>query len=101
MTIRTILLTAFTALTCVNIGATDKMPFPGVKCTLYRVTLTDKKSTPYSITNPGKYLSHKAIERRAKQNIEVDSTDLPINPDYIAEVQKQGVTTVSKSKWNN
>ena len=101
MTIRTILLTAFTALTCANIGATDKTPFPGGKCTLYRVTLTDKKGTPYSIANPDKYLSHKAIERRTKQNIEVDSTDLPITPDYIAEVQKQGVTTVSKSKWNN
>ena len=91
MTIRTILLTAFTALTCVNIGATAKMPFPGGKCTLYRVTLTDKKGTPYTIANPDKYLSHKAIERRAKQNIEVDSTDLPINPDYIAEIGRAHV----------
>ena len=101
MTIKTLLISALMTLVCTNAAAAKKTPFPGGKCTLFRVTLKDKKGTPYSLSHPDKYLSEKALQRRAKQKIELDSTDLPINPCYIEEVQKQGVTTVSKRKWNN
>ena len=102
MKLKVIFLTVLFALTGINVAnSKDKLPFPGGKCTLYRVTLSDKKGTPYSLARPLKFLSQKAIDRRAKQNIQVDSSDLPINPRYIAEVQKCGVSTVSKSKWNN
>ena len=101
MTIKSLLICAFMTLISASVGAKNKVPFPGGKCTLYRVTLTDKKGTPFTLAHPEKYLSGKALQRRAKQHIEVDSTDLPINHLYIAEVQKQGVTTISKSKWNN
>lgn len=101
MTIRTLLISVLMTLVCANAGAAKKIAFPGGKCTLFRVTLKDKKGTPYSLSHPDIYLSEKALQRRAKQKIELDSTDLPINPYYIEEVQKQGVTTISKSKWNN
>ena len=78
-----------------------KMPFPGGKCFLYRVSLTDKKGTPYSLAHPEKFLSKKAIDRRNRQHLELDTTDLPINPRYIAVIAKKGFPVVSKSKWNN
>ena len=83
MTIRTLLISVLMTLVCANAGATKKIAFPGGKCTLFRVTLKDKKGTPYSLSHPDIYLSEKALQRRAKQKIELDSTDLPINPYYI------------------
>lgn len=68
---------------------------------LYRVYLTDKKGTPYSLKQPEKFLSPKAIERRKKQHLKLDATDLPVSPQYITAVEQLGVKVVSKSKWNN
>ena len=68
---------------------------------LYRVYLTDKKGTPYSLKQPEKFLSPKAIERRKKQHLKLDATDLPVSPQYISAVEQLGVKVVSKSKWNN
>lgn len=45
----------------------EKIAFPGGNCTLFRVTLKDKKGTPYSLSHPDIYLSEKALQRRAKQ----------------------------------
>ena len=68
---------------------------------LYRVYLTDKKGTPYSIAKPQAFLSSKALERRARQGISIDATDLPVNPKYEKAVEKQGMKVVGKSKWHN
>ncbi len=43
----------------------------------YWVAFTDKKNTPYSLSAPEEYLSERAIQRRGKQNIAIDSLDLP------------------------
>ncbi len=68
----------------------------------YVVRFRDKNGTPYTIENPSAYLSQKAIERRQKQNIPIDSTDLPINPAYIDSVRLAGnVTILNESKWLN
>jgi len=75
--------------------------FPGGKCFLYRLTLTDKKGTPYSIKHPEKFLSQKALERRKRQGLKVDSTDLPINPAYLEGIEATGAKVMCKSKWNN
>ena len=45
----------------------------------YIIVLKDKNNSPYSLNNPSAYLSAKAIARREKQNISVDSSDLPVN----------------------
>jgi len=65
----------------------------------FRLSLTDKGQTKYSIEKPQEFLSQKAIERREKQGIVIDETDLPISQDYIKQIEGKGVIIVAKSKW--
>ena len=67
----------------------------------YRISLKDKAATEYSLKKPEKYLSAKAIERRRKQNLPIDSTDLPVCRKYIDEIRKQGVKIVVTGTWDN
>ena len=67
----------------------------------YRISLKDKAATEYSLKKPEKYLSAKAIERRRKHNLPIDSTDLPVCRKYIDEIRKQGVKIVVTGKWDN
>ena len=67
----------------------------------YWVAFTDKNNSEFSLSTPEKYLSDRAIERRKKQNIAIDSLDLPVNTNYISEVIKPGVEFVHASKWLN
>lgn len=82
-------------------GQKGKEAFPGGKCWLYRLTLSDKKGTNYSLEKPERFLSAKALERRARQHIAIDSTDLPVSARYVSEIKKKGFQVVSASKWNN
>ena len=80
----------------------NRIKFPGGKTYLYRITLADKQGTPYSISRPEMFLSKKSLDRRTRQAIKVDSTDLPISPQYVARLcEIGGVEIVCKSKWNN
>jgi subtilisin family serine protease len=66
------------------------------------IELTDKHSTPYSLGQPSAFLSPKAIERRNRYNISLDSTDLPIPPAYLDSIRAAGsVTILNQSKWLN
>lgn len=67
----------------------------------YRINLKDKAATTYSLKHPEKFLSEKAIARRKKQNLPVDSTDLPVCKQYVDEIRRQGVTVVVTGKWDN
>lgn len=67
----------------------------------YRISLTDKAATTYSLEHPEKYLSQKAIERRRRQNLPVDSTDLPVCRKYIDAIRDKGVRIVATGKWDN
>lgn len=68
----------------------------------YIVKFKDKAGTPFSINDPSKFLSPKAIERRTKQHIAIDETDLPIVSRYIDSVRLSGnVTVLDHSKWFN
>lgn len=67
----------------------------------YRISLRDKANTPYSLEQPEAYLSQKAIERRQRQGLAIDSTDLPVSEVYIEQVRNQGVNIVTKGKWDN
>ena len=68
----------------------------------YIVQFTDKKGTPYMLDNPSAYLSSKSIQRRAKQNIQTDSSDLPITPAYINSIRSvPNVQVLNYSKWLN
>ncbi len=67
----------------------------------YRVQLRDKVATTYAIDRPQEFLSERALQRRAKQSLPVDTTDLPVCASYIKALQEQGVRFVTQSKWNN
>ena len=82
-------------------SAKEKVAYPGGKHSLVRVMLVDKKGTPYRLSKPEKFLSSQSIERRKRQGISIDSTDLPITPAYLETIRKQGLEIVCMSKWNN
>ncbi|MDU1891196.1 MAG: S8 family serine peptidase [Dysgonomonas sp.] len=65
----------------------------------FRLTLTDKGQTPYTLDRPEEFLSQKALDRRSKQRLSVDSTDLPISQKYINDIEQVGGIVVAKSKW--
>jgi hypothetical protein len=72
-----------------------------VKTYKYRINLRDKAETTYTLDNPSAYLSGRAMERRTKQELPVDSTDLPVCRTYIHALTEKGAQPVSTSKWNN
>jgi serine protease AprX len=70
--------------------------------TRYIVKFKNKNGTPYTFSNPQAYLSQRAIDRRTKYNISIDSTDLPVTPSYINQVgTTPNVTLLNVSKWLN
>lgn len=89
------------ALAALCTQAEEKIPFPYGHYRLYRVQLTDKRGTQYSLKHPEKFLSEKALQRRAKQGLKVDSTDLPLSKKYLDKLRKAGFNVVGGSKWNN
>jgi serine protease AprX len=70
--------------------------------TRYVIRLKDKVGTPYTISNPIQYLSQRSIDRRVRQHIPIDVSDLPITPRYIDSIRLAGnVTVLNVSKWLN
>jgi len=67
----------------------------------YWVALKDKKGTLYQISNPGAFLSQRAINRRVRQNISIDETDLPVSAVYLDTLRKRGLELIHSSKWLN
>ena len=67
----------------------------------YRINLTDKVVTDYALDRPEEFLSKKAIERRQKQGLAIDSTDLPVCRKYVDAIRKKGVKIVTTGKWDN
>lgn len=72
-----------------------------VKTYKYRIGLRDKAETTYTLSNPSAYLSERALERRMKQGLSVDSTDLPVCRSYVDALVGKGARPISESKWNN
>ena len=67
----------------------------------YRINLRDKAETDYSLSDPQAYLSGRALERRMKQLLPIDSTDLPVCKSYMDAIINKGARLVTQSKWNN
>ena len=55
----------------------------------------------YSLQKPEMYLSKKSIERRKRQGLEIDSTDLPVCKKYVDAIRKKGVHVLVTGKWDN
>ena len=68
---------------------------------IYRLYLTDKKGTPYTLNHPNRFLSRRSIERRKRQQLPIDSTDLPVNPRYLRLIEQRGVNIIGQSQWQN
>ena len=67
----------------------------------YRISLKDKAATDYSLQKPEMYLSKKSIERRKRQGLEIDSSDLPVCKKYVDAIRKKGVHVLVTGKWDN
>ena len=69
----------------------------------YFVYFKDKgaESNPYSLASPAAFLTERALDRRNKQNIDLDSTDLPVNPAYVSALENAGSDVFFTSKWLN
>lgn len=68
----------------------------------YLIEFTDKNGTPYSLAQPEAYLSPRALERRERQAIALDSSDLPVDPAYVsALLAAASVELVGTSRWQN
>lgn len=70
--------------------------------TRYIVYLKNKGNTTYTIANPSAYLSQRALDRRTRYNITIDSADMPVSPAYLTQLKNiPNLTVLNASKWLN
>jgi len=67
----------------------------------YWIEFTDKDNTPFSTDQPGDFLSERAIQRRLNRDIPVADNDLPVDPEYVAEIEMIGGKAIHTSRWFN
>ena len=89
-----ILFAALICTVCASAARGPKVKYPGGKYYIWRYTLKDKEGSPYSIEHPSRWLSHKSIERRRRQGLPIDSTDLPVSPQYLKTFENTASETV-------
>ena len=78
-----------------------KIKYPGKKTFIYRYALIDKASTEFTLDQPLQFLSQKSLERRKRQGLSVDSTDLPVCKQYIRQFHRKGIHIIGTSRWQN
>ena len=96
-----IIANAWATLTAEAKPAEGKTRWRGEKQHVMRLYLRDKVGCGYSIATPHRYLSQKALERRRRQHLKVDSTDLPLSAAYLNQLNVRGIRIIGKSRWNN
>ncbi len=65
----------------------------------YWICFTDKRGSTF---NPYEYFDIKAIERRIKNNISLfDSTDFPLNHQYVSKINNNVNDIISETRWLN
>ena len=68
----------------------------------YIIQFTDKGPHQYSLNQPIQFLSQRAIDRRTRYAIVIDSSDLPVNKTYLDSIRSSGtVTILNASRWLN
>lgn len=65
------------------------------------VFFKDKPNVESQFSQPEKYLSALALERRAKQNIALHPTDFPVEDAYLNEIKNLNISVERTSKWLN
>lgn len=78
-----------------------KVAYPGGPYHIHRISLTDKHGSTFSLKHPERFLSEKSLQRRRRQSLPVDSTDLPLSQKYIDQLKRAGLHIIGGSKWNN
>jgi len=60
-------------------------------------------SYPYQLAQPLDFLSQRALDRRQKQTIPIDSADLPVNPEYVLQCIQldSSLKWLGNSRWFN
>lgn len=70
--------------------------------TRHIIQLRHKGATSLSLASPETFLTPRALARRSRQNIPVDSADLPIPTAYLDSIRNAGaVTILNTSHWLN
>lgn len=82
-------------------GQASRVAYPGGQFAIYRLTLKDKVGSQYTLSHPERFLSEKALERRRRQGLKIDSTDLPLSDHYLSILRATGAKVIGGSKWNN
>lgn len=77
-------------------GTLEAQTFPK-----YLLLFKDKAQSSYSIKHPEEFLTPRAIERRSKQGILLDESDLPVSPTYLSTLTSMGVSVSLVTKWFN
>jgi hypothetical protein len=68
----------------------------------YIIQFKNKTGSSFSLNNPVQFLSQRAINRRTRYSIAIDSTDLPVLQRYIDSLRLAGnVTILNTSRWLN
>jgi hypothetical protein len=67
----------------------------------YWIYFSDKDNSSYTKSEPGKFLTQKAIDRRTKFNISINETDFPVSEQYVKELNNLGISIEVKSRWLN
>ena len=67
----------------------------------YWIQLKDKKGTIFQVSHPEEFLSQRAIDRRNRQHIAIDTTDLPVSQVYLDTLKNRGLDIFHTSKWLN
>lgn len=68
------------------------------------ISFKDKGNNESTFSNPNTYLTQKSIERRRKvkpENALTDYTDIPVNSEYVHQLESAGIQIKQKSKWFN
>lgn len=88
---------------CLSVQHLHSSPFATLPPKAYYwISFTDKEHTPYRISEPGEYLSERALTRRQKQSIAINESDLPVDPQYIkAVISHDSISYVYASRWFN
>ena len=67
----------------------------------YWVFFSDKPQAEQQLAQPEQFLSKKSLERRARQNISIHKSDMPVHQPYLQKISAEGALILQTSKWLN
>lgn len=67
----------------------------------FLIHFRDKGLNTNSISDPNTLLTQKALDRRSKQFISLDESDLPVNEKYVQTLVAMNARIVARSRWFN